>query len=86
LRQFLETGELPQRPGSGGFGYRPGKTRSRRKKTGSAAARSGTKAASSKSARRGTGRTESGSGRRGQARQSSSSAPASTSTRRRRPR
>ncbi|MEY3459945.1 MAG: Ribosomal large subunit pseudouridine synthase, partial [Planctomycetota bacterium] len=66
LRQFLETGELPQRPG-GSFGYRPGKTRARRRKPGGSAARSGSGAASAKAAGRGAGRTESGSGRRGQA-------------------
>lgn len=63
LRRFLETGENPDRKANRGFGYRPGKTRSNRRKT---AAKSS--AAAKKTPKGGIARSPSGAGRRGQAR------------------
>jgi 23S rRNA pseudouridine2605 synthase len=80
LRRFLETGEQPDRKGNRGFGYRPGKTRSKRKKpsgTGGTAAK--------KTAGGGLLRKSSGAGRRGQARSDAASSSGSRASGKRRP-
>jgi 23S rRNA pseudouridine2605 synthase len=80
LRRFLETGEQPDRKGNRGFGYRPGKTRSKRKKpsgTGGTAAK--------KTAGGGLPRKSSGAGRRGQARNDAASSSGSRASGKRRP-
>ena len=80
LRQFLETGEQPDRRGTSSFGYRPGKTRSKRKKPTAAGSAEGKRAAGGAIPRK-----PSGAGRRGQARRDTGSSPKPGTGRKRRP-